>query len=64
MKYRKMLRWCAGADGRLRRDRLERVAQARGYEVGWIRHLVGRHWERAWTDLQEWRERRLAEDEQ
>jgi hypothetical protein len=63
LNFRQMLRWCAGPDGRLQRDRLKRVAKLKGYDIGWVKHLAGRHWERAWNDVQRWRERQLAEDE-
>jgi DNA repair protein RadD len=60
MSYHAMLLWAAGSDGRLRRDRLERVAQAKSYSDGWIYHTAGKPWDEVWRNVQRWREQQDA----
>jgi hypothetical protein len=62
MTYRKMRKWCAGADGRLLRSRLERVARLRDYDPRWVSHMTGRHWREALATVNAWRRRQLAGD--
>jgi hypothetical protein len=58
--YRQCLKWAADRDGILLRERLQRVARARHYHERWVRHLTGKHVDRALTDAQQWRERQLT----
>jgi len=53
------LRWAADGDGRLRRDRLLRIAFARDYHPDWVGHLEGRLLDEALHDLKQW----IAEQE-
>jgi hypothetical protein len=47
MSYEAALRWAAGDDGRMRSDRLERLAHVRRYKPSWVRLWAGQHWRRA-----------------
>jgi hypothetical protein len=45
MKLGDALQWAADDAGYLTDiKRLERVAKARGYHPGWVRHCYGQHW--------------------
>jgi superfamily II DNA or RNA helicase len=54
MGKRGALRWAA-PDGRLRADRLERIAEVRGYKRGWVYYNAGKHWEEVWKEMEKWR---------
>jgi len=43
MTYYAAVSWCADHEGRLRRDRLERVARARGLSAAWVMANAGNH---------------------
>jgi superfamily II DNA or RNA helicase len=60
MSYKSCLLWAAGSDGRLQRDRLERLAIARGYTAGWVWHQTGKHFEEALTEMRRWREQQVG----
>jgi hypothetical protein len=49
------LQWAASDDGRLRADRLARIAEVRRYKRGWVTYNAGRHWEDVWRDMTRWR---------
>ena len=58
MTHRDRLRWCAGDDGRLLRERLERVARVKNYEPGWVYYTMrAGHWQAAWKATKAWRKR-------
>jgi hypothetical protein len=48
MDARSVLRWCAGDDGYLLRERLERACRARNHKPGWVYYHKGKHWQQAW----------------
>jgi hypothetical protein len=60
--YRQCLKWCA-RQGILQRDRLRRVARARGYHPRWVDRLAGRRIDDVVADANKWQGRQLAEDE-
>jgi hypothetical protein len=63
MGYRDALKWCAGIDGILCEDRLQRVAAVKKYDRRWVLHRRGRHWESEWDQCVDWRDRVNADDE-
>jgi hypothetical protein len=52
--FRDALEWCADRDGILRRDRLRRMQEARGYQKGWTDHLANRSWEEVYRESCSW----------
>ncbi len=58
MSYRQCLEWCAGRDGKLRRQPLTLIARAKHYNSYWVQQCVGKDWkmvlERA-QEHQRWR---------
>jgi len=60
LTYYAVLKWCAADDGCLRRDRLERVAAARRYSGGWVKHNAGKQFADAWQTVAEWHAARRA----
>lgn len=60
MTYRDALRCATGPDGRLVRDRLVRIARARGYNAGWVFHNAGRPWREVWEQTVQWRQAQLT----
>jgi DNA repair protein RadD len=59
MSARDRFKWAAGPDGKLIRERLERIARAKGYEPFWVRCQIGSTWEQAYERMLQWRERQL-----
>jgi hypothetical protein len=54
MSLRDVLRWAANDDGRLLGQRLMRVAEVRGYKVGFAYHNAGRPWQHVYDDMMRW----------
>lgn len=51
------LRWALDAHGPLRRERLELIAQSRGYSPAWVWHNRGKSFDEALRDVKCWYER-------
>jgi len=60
MTYYEALRWCADLDGRLRRERVERVADARGYGAPWVEANTGKHMDDVRRDAARWHQEQRA----
>jgi superfamily II DNA or RNA helicase len=55
------LRWAADKDGILVQSRLERLALARGYKIGWTWYHRGKTIEEVWAQTQEWRRQQMSQ---
>jgi hypothetical protein len=58
--YYRALKWCTGDDGRLRRDRLKRVAVARNYDAKWVQHNAGQYFVDVWEGVALWHKAQKA----
>jgi hypothetical protein len=54
MSYYRLLEWCIGRDGKLRRDRLIRVASAKNYSAGWVYYNTGKRFDQVWRGVERW----------
>jgi hypothetical protein len=60
--YYSALRWATDHDGRLRRDRLQRIAVAKSYSKRWVARNAGERFVDVWQTVAAYhRERRVAE---
>jgi hypothetical protein len=57
LSYEAALRWALGPDGRLREKRLQRLAQARDCDAGWVRVHSNETLAEALQGNRKWRER-------
>jgi hypothetical protein len=48
------LRWAADDRGILRRDRLQRIAQARNYQEAWVSHTADKPWREVLGETSSW----------
>jgi len=60
MTYYQALKWCADLHGRLRRERLVRVACARGYGASWVDANAGKHIDEVRKDAARWHQEQRA----
>ena len=58
--YYVQLKWCTGDDGRLRRDRLQRVAQAMRYSPKWIKLNADEYFVDIWEGVRLWHKEQKA----